>query len=183
MTKNKEMSEAAIASAAAAALEAYEKAVVAFAEALQQLHGGQFAAALATFETIESTLKDEPSVTERARMYAAVCRSRLAPERLDPTTADDCYNDAVVLSNRGEHDEALRLLNRALQEKTAAKFLYARASVHALKRNSEAAIGDLRQAIAAEPQIRFQAVNDSDFESIREEPAFIDIIEPTPAGA
>ncbi len=49
--------------------------------------------------------------------------------------------------------------------------------------NAEAAIGDLRQAIALEPQTRFQAVNDSDFERIREEPAFIDIIEPTPSGA
>jgi len=30
--------------------------------------------------------------------------------------------------------------------------------------------------------VRYQAANDPDFEPIREEPSFIDIIEPTPAG-
>ena len=50
------------------------------------------------------------------------------------------------------------------------------------ERITEQAVSDLRQAIAADPQIRFQAINDPDFEQIREEPAFIDIIEPTPTG-
>jgi len=47
----------------------------------------------------------------------------------------------------------------------------------------DAAVRDLRQAITVDPQVRFQAGNDPDFEAIREEPAFIDIIEPTPSGA
>jgi len=183
MSNSPEISAAASAASAAAALEAYEKAVASFGEALQKLHGGQFAEALELFESIEAAITDEPALIERARTYATVCRTRLAPPRVDPTTPEDCYNDAVVLANRGECDEALRLLNRALQHESLPKYLYARASVHALKGSTDAAITDLRQAIAAEPQIRFQAVNDSDFESIREEPAFIDIIEPTPAGA
>ena len=41
----------------------------------------------------------------------------------------------------------------------------------------------LRRAVAAEPTLRFQASNDSDFERIRDDAAFIDVIEPTPAGA
>ena len=48
---------------------------------------------------------------------------------------------------------------------------------------TEKAVADLRQAISVDPTVRFQAVNDPDFERIREEPAFIDIIEPTPTGA
>ncbi len=53
----------------------------------------------------------------------------------------------------------------------------------ALAANADNAVGDLRQAISLDPTLRFQAVNDSDFERIREEPGFIDIIEPTSAGA
>ena len=51
-----------------------------------------------------------------------------------------------------------------------------------MKGSTGKAVTDLRQAIASDPTVRFQAVNDPDFEKIREEPAFIDIIEPTPTG-
>jgi tetratricopeptide (TPR) repeat protein len=96
---------------------------------------------------------------------------------------DELYFQAVLSSNEGKYDEALSLFERALREHPdSPKVLYARASTWALKGNSEAAVGDLRRAIAADPKVRFQAANDPDFEPIREEPAFIDIIEPTPAG-
>ena len=166
-----------------ASSEAYEKAVRAFGEAVDRLHKGEFQEALTAFEGLVERLSEEPSLAERARTYAKVCRARLAPADEAPQTAEDCYQRAVLQINRGETDEAIHLLNRAMQEGTSAKYLYARASAYALKGNAEAAVADLRQAIADEPQIRFQAVNDPDFEGIREEPAFIDIIEPTPAGA
>ena len=86
-------------------------------------------------------------------------------------------------SNAGEWDEALRIFDEITQASpSTATYIYARASTHALKGNAEAAINDLRMAISFDAQIRFQAVNDSDFEGIREEPAFIDIIEPTSSG-
>ena len=66
---------------------------------------------------------------------------------------------------------------------TSVDLLYVRSCAWAKQGSAEKAVGDLRQAIAADPKVRFQAVNDPDFERIREEPAFIDIIEPTPTGA
>ena len=81
-------------------------------------------------------------------------------------------------------DTAIKLLDQALgEDPSSARYLYARASAYALKGHADAAIGDLRQAIIIEPTVRFQAANDTDFEQIREEPSFIDIIEPTPTGA
>ena len=58
-----------------------------------------------------------------------------------------------------------------------------RIQVEALQKNAERAVSDLRSAIAVDPTVRFQATNDTDFKLIREEPAFIDVVEPTPAGA
>jgi tetratricopeptide (TPR) repeat protein len=87
-------------------------------------------------------------------------------------------------SNNGQYDEALDLLERALQQMPdSPKVLYARASTWSLKGNAEAAVAELRRAISVDPRVRFQATNDPDFEPIREEPAFIDIIEPTPSGS
>ena len=123
-------------------------------------------------------------LSERARSYANICRGRQAPAPSAPTTVDELYYHAVLHSNNGESDAAVRLLDHALQQDpNSARLLYARASAWALKGNADSAVNDLRQAISSDPQIRFQASNDSDFEQIREEPAFIDIIEPTPAGA
>ena len=77
----------------------------------------------------------------------------------------------------------MRLLDQAIAEDpTSVRCLYARACTWALKGSAGKAVADLRQAIAGDPTVRFQAVNDPDFEKIREEPTFIDIIEPTPTG-
>jgi tetratricopeptide (TPR) repeat protein len=163
---------------------AYDKAIAKFGEAVQLMNDGQHEAAKQAFDAIETGNPDEPVLSERARSYSLVCAGRLAPEPAAPTNAEEYYLRGVVNSNNGQFDEAIRLLDQAVAvEPASARFLYARASAFALKGDAEAAIENLRQAIANEPTTRFQAVNDPDFEQIREEPAFIDIIEPTPSGA
>ena len=164
--------------------EAYEKALEKYGAALSRLRSGDFTQAQTEFEAIGSMEFDEPILLERTRMYSQICKNKLKAPPSAPVTQEELYLHAVIKSNSGQCDEAIRLLNTALQQApSSAKALYARASAYAIKGNVEAAIGDLRQAIALEPPSRFQAVNDPDFEKIREEPAFIDIIEPTPAGA
>ena len=163
--------------------EEYELAVSQFSEALDLFHKGELAAAKSIFESIASSNPDEPVLTERARTYARICNRKGRPEDPEPDAPDQFYYQAVLLLNDGDSDAAIKLLDKALQSApSSAKFLYARASASAIKGNTEQAVSDLRQAIAADPQIRFQATNDPDFEQIREEPAFIDIIEPTPTG-
>jgi len=163
--------------------EDYEKAVGQFSEALELLQKGELAEAKDLFESIASSNPDEPVLTERARTYARICNRKGRPEDPEPDAPDQFYYQAVLLLNDGDSDAAIKLLDKALQSApSSAKFLYARASASAIKGNTEQAVSDLRQAIAADPQIRFQATNDPDFEQIREEPAFIDIIEPTPTG-
>lgn len=162
----------------------YNLLVARFAEALEAFNKGEFAVARERFEGLVGSCDDEPVMMDRALVYVRICERKLAPEAPEPRTADERYYSAVMLLNERRPDEALPLLDRALQDDpSSARYLYARASVWAMKANADAAVGDLRQAIALDPQIRFQANNDPDFEAIREEPAFIDLIEPTPSGA
>lgn len=167
-----------------AIIASYEKAVVEFSDALQLLHKRDYAGAKSAFKALEMANDEEPVLAERARTYARICDAKLAPQVASPSNSEARYLQAVFLANEGRSDEAIILLDSALRDNPAsAKFFYARASAFALKGDTESAVNDLRQCIAIDPPSRFQAVNDSDFERIREEPSFIDIIEPTPAGA
>ena len=161
----------------------YEQALATFTGAVELLQKGDFATARDQFDDVIGSLKDEPVLVERARMYRAICEKRLSPAAEQGTSPEELYYRAVIESNNGNPAGAIELLDLALQQQpNSPKILYARASAWALSANAEAAVNDLRQAISIEPTIRFQAVNDPDFEPIREEPGFIDIIEPTPTG-
>jgi len=161
----------------------YEQALALFTTAVETLQTGDFTTARDQFDAVLASLKDEPVLSERSKMYRAICERRLAPVPETGTSPDELYYRAVIESNSGNPSGAIQLLDQALQQTpNSTRILYARASAWALSANAEAAVNDLRQAIAIEPTIRFQAVNDPDFEPIREEPGFIDIIEPTPTG-
>jgi len=161
----------------------YAQAVAAFSGAVELLQKGDFSSARDRFDAVLASLKDEPVLAERSRMYRAICEKRLTPAAALGSTPDELYYRAIVESNSGNPTSAIQLLDQALQQTpNASKLLYARASAWALSANADAAVNDLRQAIAIDPTIRFHAVNDPDFEPIREEPGFIDIIEPTPTG-
>lgn len=161
----------------------YIKAVEQFGQAVEQLNQNNHTDAKTMFEKLIGWLEDEPVMTARAKTFIRICEQQLSPEVAAPSTIEDRYRLAVFKANAGEWDEALRMYDEIIQASpSSAAYIYARASAHALKGNAEAAINDLRMAISFDAQIRFQAVNDSDFEGIREEPAFIDIIEPTSSG-
>ena len=163
---------------------AYEAARAEYEAAFELLHKQDFAAAKERFLGITKAYPQESEMVERSRTYAKICDHRLFVDPMNTENADECYYRAVILSNEGRAEEAVALLDRALvQDPTSVRVLYARACAWALQKNAERAVSDLRSAIAVDPTIRFQAVNDSDFEPIREEPAFIDVIEPTPAGS
>ncbi len=161
--------------------EAYEAAVREYGTAIELLQKGDYPAALERFKELYTTHRDETVLAERARTYAAICARKLAPPGLEPETAEELYYLGVVRTNEGRLDEALRLLERAIGHNPASpSFLYARAAARALQANTEGAVSDLRQAISIDPALRYQAANDPDFEKIRDEAVFIDVIEPTP---
>ena len=183
-TKKQEAETAESKAQAASEHLAYEAARAEYQAAFELMHEKDFAAARERFVGLTKAYPQESEMVERSRTYTKICDQRLFIDPMDIDNADECYYRAVVLCNEGQAEEAVSLLDRALvQDPTSVRVLYARACAWALQKNAERAVSDLHSAIAVDPTVRFQAVNDSDFELIREEPAFIDVIEPTPAGS
>jgi tetratricopeptide (TPR) repeat protein len=161
--------------------EAYEEALRDFATAVDLLGHGSHAKALEMFEALWKGNPEEPVLAARARTYATICARRLAPPERDPESADECYFAGVVSANDGRLEQAIGFLERAVQlDPSSASFLYARAAARALMGQADAAAADLGRAVALDPRCRFQAANDPDFDKVRDEAVFIDVIEPTP---
>jgi tetratricopeptide (TPR) repeat protein len=163
---------------------AYEAALAQYAEGLDLLHKGELAGALERFQGIRKMSGEEPVLAERAKTYATICERKLAAPAIRPESGEECYHLGVLRANAGALDEALQLLDRAVERDPAnASYFYARASVRALQGNAHAAAADLKKSISLDPHVRFQVGNDDDFSRVRDEAVFIDVIEPTPTGA
>jgi len=164
--------------------EAYEAALARYTQGLDLLHKGSFGEALERFRTIAPMSADEPVLAERAKTYATICQRKLAGPASQPESAEASYHLGVVRANEGALDEAIALLDRAVEREPGnASYLYARASVRALQGNAQASAADLKRSISLDPHVRFQVGNDEDFARVRDEAVFIDVIEPTPPGA
>ena len=162
---------------------AFETAMAHYESGVKLLRKSDFNGAREMFLKVPREIANEPELSERAATYVRICERKNQVPDSGPVDADGRYYRAVMLTNQGDWDAAIQLLNEALAEEPASvNCLYVRASAWALKGTAEKAVSDLREAIAIDPTIRFQAINDPDFEKIREEPSFIDIIEPTPTG-
>jgi tetratricopeptide (TPR) repeat protein len=163
---------------------AYEAALEDYGKAVEALRSGDYGRARELFDRARDVATHEPELADRAAVWSRICERRLTEPAEEPATPESRLRRAIFLMNAGAVDDALHLLNRLQADSPMdPDVLYVRACGWALKGAVEKAVGDLRQAIAVDPKVRFQAANDPDFERIREEPAFIDIIEPTPPGA
>ena len=166
-------------------IAAYEAAVEQFASASRLFVKGQFAEAQPLFTAVsEAAAADEPILSDRSRTYAAICARRIAIPSPVGDDADALYHRGVVAANAGRLDEAWAALEKAFAQKpNDASILYARSSVRGLQGNADGAAAELKKAVALDPRFRFQAASDSDFDKVRDEASFIDIIEPSNAGA
>lgn len=166
-------------------IAAYEAAVEQFATASALFLKGKFAEAQPYFEAVaEVATPDEPILSDRARTYSSICGRKIAAPASGGDDADALYHRGVVAANAGRLDEAWTLLDKAIGHRPGdASILYARASVRGLQGNAEGAASELKKSVAIDPKFRFQAASDSDFDKVRDEAAFIDIIEPSNAGA
>jgi tetratricopeptide (TPR) repeat protein len=162
---------------------AYEAAVAEFASASEAFARGQLAEAGGRFQALaDSMAAEELILSDRARTYAIVCARRLESAPAAEANPDALYHRGIFAVNAGRLDDAWALLDKALDARPGdATVLYARAAVRALQGNAEGAASELRRSVAIDPRLRFQAAADADFDRVRDEAAFIDVIEPTNA--
>jgi tetratricopeptide (TPR) repeat protein len=153
------------------ALEAFERAVKALGKHDWEKARDQIEALIASYP-------EERELVERARAYKVVCDRALEKKpAYRPKTFEELLHHGVYLHNRGEYEEALKVLRLAVEMHPKNDHAqYCLAATAARAGDHPSALKALRSAVLAGPANRAQARQDPDFEALRGDEEFLSIV-------
>ena len=118
---------------------------------------------------------------DRARVHINLCNQQMAGATTSFKTQEEHFDYAVSLMNSGQYDQARGHVEKILKQNPKADFgYYGMAVVDCLTGQVEASLKNLSEAIRLNPQNRFQARNDSDFQNMADDPRFTELLYPEP---
>jgi tetratricopeptide (TPR) repeat protein len=157
-----------------------QQAIEAFERGIKAVGKRDFEKALSTFDELIEAYPEERDVVERARAYRTLAERSLTEAKrtsFRPKGFEDLVNHGVFLHNRGEYEEALKFLRQAAEiHPRNEHVLYCLAATAARAGDTPAALKALRSAIGLSPDNRAQARVDSDFDPIRDEDEFVELV-------
>lgn len=159
-----------------------DKALKEMERGVAQLYKQNFEEALPHFQAILDAFPQEKELVDRVQMYVRVCKSKIEGKTPAHRRPEEYYYLGVMRANEANYDEAVEFLDRALQvDPKDEKAHYVMASTRALRGEREMAIRHLQEAITINPTNRVYAQNDPDFEPIRGDDEFQNLIYPEEA--
>jgi tetratricopeptide (TPR) repeat protein len=121
------------------------------------------------------------SLADRAMVHLHTCDQHMEKPALQFKTPEEHFDFTVSLMNRGDYVAAREHLEKLLKQQPKSDYvLYGLAALSCLTGHVEEALKTLDEAIHANPALRFQARNDSDFQNLAEDPRFTELLYPDP---
>jgi tetratricopeptide (TPR) repeat protein len=158
----------------------------AFAQAVQNYEVGLKAMQEHKFEKakplLEKIIASGPKeLADRARVHLNTCNQQLANSATTFKTQDEHFDYAVSLMNSGQYEQSRVHMEKILKQNAKADFaLYGLAVLDCLTGQVESSLKNLNESIRLNPQNRFQARNDSDFQNMADDPRFTELLYPEP---
>ena len=151
----------------------YQKVLAAFGQAMKDFHKGEFEKAAELLEAFIEKYSADREVVDRARAYLAIARKRPKKETPSMKGVDDYYHYGVIRANQGDHDGAVKLLQKALEFKEKEGLVnYLLADVHCLMGQPEPALDYLKKALQKDKLFSTLAQNEPDFEPLWDDKKF-----------
>ncbi len=158
----------------------YTQALKSYEDGLRAMQEHKFEKAKPHFQKVLAGASKE--LSDRANVHLSTCNQHL--ERVAATqfkTAEEHFDFAVSLMNVGDYVTAREHLDRLLKQNAGADYVvYGLAALDCLTGHVEDALRRLDEALRLNPQLRFQARNDSDFQNLAEDPRFTELLYPDP---
>lgn len=153
--------------------DAYEKALAAFGEAMKEFHKGKYDRAQELLKAFIEKYDTEKELLDRAKTYLRMTQERGKKETVSLKTVDDYIAQSVYRINSGAHEEALKLLEKALEMKAdEGRVYYLMADAHMLMGKPDEAMEYLKKAFQRDKVYRTLAQNEVDFEPIWDDKKF-----------
>jgi tetratricopeptide (TPR) repeat protein len=145
--------------------------------AIKLVHANKFDKA---HEAFVKLLPDAPGdIAPSIRMYVNTCEAEIAKGAAKFSNTEERYDYAISLLNQGHYEDAREHFEEILkQNKNADYAFYGMALLAAMTCDSSRCIEHLAEAIRLNAQNRLQARNDSDFESVADDPSFTELLYP-----
>jgi tetratricopeptide (TPR) repeat protein len=157
----------------------HDKALKEFERGVTLLQKHSYAEALEHFQVVVSGFPQEKELIDRAQVYVRICHSMADRREPQPRKPEDFFYYGVIKANEANYDEAVKLLERALQiSPKDEKVHYVLASTLAQKGERRQALEHLKEAIELNVTNRIHARNDPDFEQLRDDENFQNLIHP-----
>jgi tetratricopeptide (TPR) repeat protein len=159
-----------------------------FAQAVQNYETGLRAMQEHKFDrasTLFQKVLDSPcrELADRARVHLSACSRQGERAALQFKSPEEHYDYAISLVNQGDYAGAKEHLEKLLKQSPKTDYvLYGLAALQCLTGHVEDSLRQLDEAIQANPSVRFQARNDSDFQNLSEDPRFTELLYPDPDG-
>jgi tetratricopeptide (TPR) repeat protein len=156
-----------------------EKGVKEFERGVTHLHRQNYAEAVDRFQAVIESHPLEKELLDRAHVYLRICKGMMDRKVAQPKKPEDNFYFGVIKANEANYDEAVKYLDRALQNAPKdEKVHYVMASTLALKGERQDALKHLREAIELNATNRIFARNDPDFEPLRGDEDFQNLVHP-----
>jgi tetratricopeptide (TPR) repeat protein len=160
--------------------DAARKALVSqYEAAIKLVYAGKFDKAREAFTAL---LAEAPAdIAPSIRTYLQACETEASKSTAKFTTPEERYDYAISLLNHGHYEDAREHFEAILKNDGSADYaFYGLALLAAMTCDSPRCIEHLSEAIRLNPQNRLLARNDSDFESVADDPSFTELLYPEP---
>jgi tetratricopeptide (TPR) repeat protein len=154
----------------------YEKAWIAYDLAMKSFHKKDYGKAKEGLGSFAEDFPKEKELIDRANIYLQICENRLNPPKDTEKTSEDYLQSGIILMNQGLFAESLASLEKAHGKKPKnAKILYTLADVSCRKKDHDACLDYLKQAVELDSSLAVLALNEQDFEPLKEDTRFLEI--------
>jgi tetratricopeptide (TPR) repeat protein len=174
------MSQKAAAKKTVAEDPRYTQALQTYEAGLRAMQEHKFDKAKPLFQKVLTGPSRE--LADRANVHLNACNQHV--ERSVATqfkTPEEHFDYAVSLMNVGDYVSAREHLEKLAKQAPKADYVtYGMAALDCLTGRVEDALRRLEEALRANPLLRYQARNDSDFQNLAEDPRFTELLYPDP---
>jgi len=159
-------------------LSTFKDALKIYESAVRLMHREDYGKARAEFDRLIAEYPNETELLDRANVLIQACDNRIEEQKAPgPKSVSEFYLLGVAEMNSGAFDEARGHLEQALKLLPEADHvLYALATLHAQCRERDKALDYLSRSIDRRMENRFLAGNDSDFDSLSDDPEFLKLL-------